>query len=58
MTHISSHIDNDDPRHYYFVRNSRLPVGTFPRGKRSPDKWVVWSCIALVVLLVAATGAV
>lgn len=58
MTHLSRHVSNDDLRHFRFVRNTGLPVGTFPRGKRSPDWWVVAACLAGALLLVMATGAI
>lgn len=45
---ISTHFANDDLRHYSFVRDSRLPIGTFPRGSRiSPDAIVFAACIVL-----------
>jgi len=53
--HISRDVSNDDPRHYFFERNSGLPRGYFDPPKLSVDGWVYVICIALVALLLMAT---
>jgi len=53
---ISGHYSNDDPRHFFFVRDSRLPLGTFPRRHYNPERWVFAACVVLVLALIALTG--
>lgn len=55
---LSSHYSHD-PRHYQFVRNSRLPLSTFSRGI-DPDHIVFGLCLALAVIagLALAMGAI
>ena len=52
---ISSHRDNDDMRHFFFERDSKLPHGTFGSRKWTPDRFVVVACVVLAVLLVIWT---
>lgn len=52
--HLSRHVDNDDPRHFAFIRDSKIPHGTFA----DPLEWctrraVRWSFIALLIVGVA-----
>lgn len=53
MSHLSSHPDNDDMRHYAFSRSSGLPVGYF---KRAPivtrDGLVVVACIVAAIVAI------
>lgn len=57
MNHLSRHACNDDLRYFEFTRNSRLPIGTFPRGHRiNPDAVVLAVCIAAAALAIVATG--
>lgn len=57
-TIISSHTDNDDPRHFFFERDSKLPHGTFDKHRWAPDRFVVGACIVLTLLLVLWTRTV
>ena len=55
--YMSGHVDNDHHRHYFFSRNSGLPVGYFPRQKPrrrwpSVDR-VVFVCVILIGVLAA-----
>jgi hypothetical protein len=47
---ISSSSEFDDARHWEFVRNSRLPLGTFKR-RHDPDHLVFWVCVAILVAM-------
>lgn len=49
---ISYSAEFDDARYWSFVRDSKLPYGTFGRP-RSADWWVVAFCAVIVVLLPA-----
>ena len=53
---ISTHTDCDDWRHFEFVRNSRLPLGTFARGVRLNPTALLWiaSAVLGLALLTAA----
>lgn len=54
---IGQHYSNDDPRHYAFQRDSKLPRGTFDHGWRitaSGCLWAVTAVAAIVFLMVLA----
>lgn len=53
--HLCRHVDNDDPRHYSFARQTHLPVDYF---RRDPLAWmsrrsVRWAVIAMLLAAVA-----
>ena len=60
--YTDAHLYGTDMRQFRFVRDSRLPLGTFPRRvwlrRINPDRVVFAVCIAIVLALVAVTGAV
>jgi hypothetical protein len=50
---VSCHVDNDDMRHWQFVRNSRIPWGAFDR-----PLWERWGDrLALIVPLIGVVAA-
>lgn len=53
MSHLSSHPDNDDMRHYAFSRSSGLPVGYFKRAPRiTRDGLVVVACVVAFIFAI------
>ena len=61
--HLSRHVDNDHHRHYAFVRDSRIPYGTFretlgERIERAGHALVgpTLTVIAIVVVVGLAIG--
>lgn len=56
--YISRDAGNDDHRHFEFVRNTRLPLGTFPRGQPLNLETVVFAvCAVGALLVIVLTGA-
>ena len=55
---ISSHYTMDDSRLYYFVRDSRLPWGTFDHPHKITQSGALWMvCAILAVVRAIAWGA-
>jgi hypothetical protein len=53
---ISTHFSNDDHRLYAYVRDSKIPHGTF--GPRYPwGSVVLWVACALIVLCLVGAAA-
>ena len=48
---MSRHFDNDDWQQYEFVRDSKLPYGTFDRPLR--ERIVEWAAVAIFALSLA-----
>ena len=51
---ISTHVCNDDRRLYEFVRDSKIPHGTFDTGYRLTANRALWIATTIVAIVLGA----